>query len=358
MAYKSSKLFNIEDRKRHTGVAITEVDVFQWKSTLLEELRKNKDFTEHIQFGATWGNSREPNRGFTDDDAEDKAKAVDSLLTKISSCAPQCLVRSINKRSTSLDDVWTLIRDWAGIHSTGSRHLDYFRAKKSWKEDGEETRQEFFYRLKDSMEDSLLTAEDRISDHGSLVTYDEELTPCLGSIVVMDWIEAIGGVPLVEHVFRVYAKDLETNTLGSLQTRISKNLDSLMLEMQEFEQAKINRVAAKNTMMSPPGIKKTPWQKAKPNAPYKAPFSSASRQPPTHYSQPQSRRHCKLCKSSAHFISSCPSLTDADRYAIGKIRATTTQPESDQAFDSDAYTQETEDPDYTNLNHNEQDDQD
>ena len=174
----------------------------------------------------------------------------------------------------------------------------------------------------------------------------------------MDWIEAIGGSPLVEHVFRVYAKDLENNTLGSLQTRISKNLDSLMLEVQEFEQAKINRVAAKNTMMSPPGIKKTPWQKSKPNISYKAPFLTTPRQPPTQYSQPQSRRHCKLCKSSTHFISSCPSLTDADRHAIGKIRATTTQPELDQAYDSDAYNQETEDPDYTNIDDNVQNDQD
>ena len=38
--YKSSKLFNLEDRKRQTGKPTTEVDIFQWKSTLLEELRR------------------------------------------------------------------------------------------------------------------------------------------------------------------------------------------------------------------------------------------------------------------------------------------------------------------------------
>ena len=42
--YKSSQVFNLEDRKRNLGKPITEVDIFQWKSVLLEELRKNTKF--------------------------------------------------------------------------------------------------------------------------------------------------------------------------------------------------------------------------------------------------------------------------------------------------------------------------
>ena len=83
MSYKSSKLFNIEDRKSQTGIATTEVDVFQWKSTLLEELRKNDAFTTHLAHGATWGLVKDVHRGFKGDDAETKAKAVEALLTKL-----------------------------------------------------------------------------------------------------------------------------------------------------------------------------------------------------------------------------------------------------------------------------------
>ena len=219
---KSSKIFNIEDRKRQTGIAVSEVDVFQWKSVLLEELRKNTDFTIHLAPGATWGIAKTPYRGFSGTDKEDKAKAVDDLLTKIASVAPSCLVRSINKRTTSLEDILTLIKDWAGIQSTGSKHLDYYRVKKSWNENSDETRQEFFYRLKDSMEDTLVTKDDNISENGVRIKVDEDLTPCINSLLVMDWVEALGGPPLVEHNFRVYTKDLESCTLGSLQTRISK----------------------------------------------------------------------------------------------------------------------------------------
>ena len=90
MAYKSTKLFNLEDRKRQTGQPTTEVDIFQWKSTLLEELRKNDTFTDHLKTGATWGLPKLTNRGFTGAQAAEKAKAVDALLTKIAAYSPRC----------------------------------------------------------------------------------------------------------------------------------------------------------------------------------------------------------------------------------------------------------------------------
>ena len=77
------------------------------------------------------------------------------------------------------------------------------------------------------MEDTLLTADTDVTEFGKKITEDEDMSPCINSLVVMDWIDAIGGAPLIEHVHRVYAKDLESSTLGSLQSRISKNLDSL-----------------------------------------------------------------------------------------------------------------------------------
>ena len=37
---KSVKLFNLEERKTTSG-AITEIDIFQWQQTLLDNLRRN-----------------------------------------------------------------------------------------------------------------------------------------------------------------------------------------------------------------------------------------------------------------------------------------------------------------------------
>ena len=100
--YKSTKLFNLKERKRQTGKATTEVDIFQWKSTLLEELRKNDQFTDHLKSTSTWNTPKAVYRGFAGDTPEKKAKQVDDLLTKISSLAPSCLVRAISKRTTYL----------------------------------------------------------------------------------------------------------------------------------------------------------------------------------------------------------------------------------------------------------------
>ena len=335
--YKSSKLFNLDDRRRQTGRSITEVDVFQWKSTLLEELRKNAQFTNHLKSTSAWKPPKVTNRGFEGADAEAQSKQVDDLLTKIASYAPSCLVRAISKRTTCLEDIWSLVRDWAGIQTTGSKHLDYYRVKRSWKAEADESKQEFFYRLKDSMEDTLLLRSDNMKDDGHDITEDEDMTPCINSLVVMDWVDAIGGAPLVEHVHRVYAKDLETVTLGSLQSRISKNLDSLIHEVEEQHQQQathINRVEYSRHPSSP----------SKPFRQTQSPFKGTSNSPrfqqprfPRNTQTPQTpsplkhqqfaqspspmSRYCKLCRAfTNHNLSTCPHLTPIDRSRIAQAR--------------------------------------
>ena len=63
------------------------------------------------------------------------------------------------------------------------------------------------------------------------------MTPTVKSLVVLDWLDAIKGPVLVEHVHRVYAKELETCTLASLQTRLWKNMDSLLRECEAEEES-------------------------------------------------------------------------------------------------------------------------
>ena len=45
-----------------------------------------------------------------------------------------------------------------------------------------------------------------------------------------DWLATLGGAALQDLVLRVYAKDLETESLADLCERITDNLDSLMAE--------------------------------------------------------------------------------------------------------------------------------
>ena len=316
-SYKSSRVFNLEERKRQTGKPVTEVEIFQWKSVLLEELRKNTNFSTLLVPAAEWKSPKSENRGFTGDDAQTTAKCVDDMLTKISSLAPSCLVRAIINRTNCLQDIWNLIYEWAGIQTTGSKHLDYYRIKKSWSPSSDETKQEFFYRLRDAMEDTLLSSDTSVLEFGKAITDDEDMSPCINSLVVMDWIDTIGGSTLVEHIFRVYAKDLETSTLGSLQGRISKNLDSLMHEIEEQQVAHANRTEVLHKLHNLEKVSR-PHNTFKQNQKSQSTLSSRSQ----NVRSPS--RYCKLCQRAGnHTLAYCPQLSPSDRSQIAKVRHVT-----------------------------------
>ena len=63
---KSVKLFNLEERKNQTG-SVTEVDIYQWKNTLIDNLSKEPEFKEHCKDTSCWNVEKVPNRGFTDE---------------------------------------------------------------------------------------------------------------------------------------------------------------------------------------------------------------------------------------------------------------------------------------------------
>ena len=313
-SYKSTKVFNLEDKKRQSGKPITEVDIFQWKSVLLEELRKNTHFNTLLVPTATWTSPKTENRGFNGNDASTSAKRLEDMLTKISSLAPSCLVRAILNRTTCLQDIWSLVYEWAGIQTTGSKHLDYYRIKRSWSSSSDETKQEIFYRLRDALEDTLLSSDTDIKEFGKNITEDEDMSPCLNSLVVMDWLDAIGGSVLVEHIHRVYGKDLETSTLGSLQSRISKNLDSLLHEIEEQRLAHVNRTEVLNKLNNLEKFTK-PSRGFRPN---NRPRSMSASNLQTNNS---SSRYCKLCKRNGnHTLAFCPQLSQTDRSQIAKVR--------------------------------------
>ena len=73
----------------------------------------------------------------------------------------------------------------------------------------------FFWRslwkvMCDCMEDTLLSRAGVVGHKKITQEKDEEITPVLGSVVIKDWLIALGGQRLFEHCCQVYAKDPET----------------------------------------------------------------------------------------------------------------------------------------------------
>ena len=333
---KSVKLFNLEDRKSTTGT-ITEVDIFQWQKTLLDNLKRETDYADYCQQSSKWGTDKETDRGFEDDEVEgetsrQKCDKVDSMLIKIASYAPRAIVREITRRSTCLQDIWDTARDWAGIRSSGTKHLDYYKVKNSYqKEDKDETPQEYFYRLRDAMEDTLIQKKDHIHEYGALVQQDEIMTPTVNSLVVLDWLEAIGGPQLIEHVHQIYAKELETTTLASMQNRIWKNLSSLQREIEDSENShKISRCRIHDTNCRQVyDVNKNMRNKVTSRDRTIMPKRRSRNFPQQGNNNQKTNRSlfCKLCKASgspnyrSHDIAECWLLTDIDRKSIAKAAA-------------------------------------
>ena len=85
----------------------------KWKGCMLANIRKEDKLAPLIS--ATWQPKKINNRGFTGADAEAKCNLVDAMLEYVSQYAPNALYWDIVKRSTSLENVWLLIRNWAGL---------------------------------------------------------------------------------------------------------------------------------------------------------------------------------------------------------------------------------------------------
>ena len=173
-----------------------------------------------------WKPKKISNRGLSGTSAEEDSTQIDTLLEYVSQYAPNALYRDITQRSTSLDEVWLLVRNWAGLKSSGSKQQTYYAIKNSYDQHGDLTFTDFFFTLRNAKEDCLLLSSKnggKISFKGHIPSEDEDLTPTLESDIVLDWMEAVGGKKLVENVFKTFAKELETESLADLRQRICNN---------------------------------------------------------------------------------------------------------------------------------------
>ena len=244
------KPFMIEEKKEDPNTAVSEVTANKWKGSMLAIIRKEEKWAPLIS--KTWHPKKTAHRGFQGSDAANNSNLVDAMLEYVSQYAPNALYRDIEKRTTSLDAVWTLVRNWAGLKTSGCKQQVYFRVKKSFSSSSDLSPTDFFFSLRNAKEDCLLFSRNnggKITFQGRYPEEDEELSPTLESDVVLDWLETMGGQKLVEHIFRIFSKELESETLADLRQKISDNLENLLVESDQ--QAEVNRTYVPNSKPPP-----------------------------------------------------------------------------------------------------------
>ena len=138
-----------------------------------------------------------------------------------------------------------------------------------------------------------------ISHHDEFPTVDEDLSPSLENMVVLNWLILIHQ-ELPRLVKQRYGTELRSRTLASLKPEISQALGSLLDEIHSMSETKILR---QSTYYQP----RTRFGPARPQS----------------YQRTQRAKQCPLCKQAGrpvvdHYLSACKYLPEQDRLFMTK----------------------------------------
>ena len=341
----TKKPYLLEDCKSTPHDKISEAEFERWKGVMLANIKKNNSFVPYLAI--TWGKSTISNRGLEDDEtatARDKTLVIDSLLAHVSHYGPAVLQRDITKRCTSLENVWQCIRTWAGLKTSGHNLLAYYRARTSYDPDLISPT-DFYYKLFNLKEDTLLLRDSSIRYEGEIVTQDEEMSSGDKNLVLLDWLHALGGDALVEHVFRVYCKDLECETLHDIRQRIIDSIETLKIEAENYSEirsARARQALTAATRFSRPQTQRQD-QRARVRAPSGGgPFTPTQGRGRGRGKTPSFRRAgppCLLCaaqnlpQAQSHSIASCFQIPASERALL--VRSAEAEGHPDEIFDDD-----------------------
>ena len=231
----SLKPFHLEDKKSGPKSTIQEATFQKWQQTLEANIRNNDNWARVIN--QTWNHAQEnlgmPGRaGPHAATPQQQRDHVMAMVTYIATYAPNCLFRDITKRCKSVKEIWAKTRDWANLSTTSSGFLTYAQLQQDYDPNGDMTPNDFYFLLRDAAEDCLLVNNGSIKWLGKDNDADEPMAQFEESTVVKDWILAIGNIQLLQQVYRVYSKELETETLADLRRRIADNLSVLQAEAE------------------------------------------------------------------------------------------------------------------------------
>ena len=303
----SEQKSNIAPKQKELTRSETITSFNAWRDQFLYVLSFNKNFTLFLRSGTTWSkaSSASPHRGFVDDTEgenrvtkEEKVKQLDLFLGQIANYAPVISRNQITKNSTSLNDIWSKLREHYGIQTSGAKFIGVVDIQLG----PGERYEDLYQRILAFFEDNLLTTDCGISHHGDDITTNEELTPSLENMVVLIWLQRIHeGLPGL--IKQKYGAELRNKTLSSLKSEISAAIDSLLGELKSSEGG--SAVTSSRVMRA-------------------YPYNNSGGARPRTNMRSNNPPFCCLCHASkrsntSHWISKCPFLPEADKKRFQQI---------------------------------------
>ncbi len=111
-----------------------------------------------------------------------KVTHLELMLEEIANFCPVISRNTIIKSSTSVQSIWQSIRMHYGFQSSGSHLIDYADIRL----EADERPEDLFLCLVAFVEDSLICKTGAILHHGALPEEDEEMSPTLENLIVLN----------------------------------------------------------------------------------------------------------------------------------------------------------------------------
>ena len=346
----SLKPFHLEEKKSGPKSTIQDATYRKWQQTLEANIRRNEDWVRVLN--QTWNHNEdnlgmEARVGANAASAETLANHVLGILTYIATYAPNCLYRDITKRCSSVKEVWEKVRDWANLSSVSTGFHTYAQLQHSYDAKGDLSPNDFYFLLRDAAEDCLLVKNGKVQYNDKPNTRNEPMSQFVESSVVKDWLIAIGGLQLLNQVFRVYSKELETQTLADLRRRIADNISVLQAEAESSALA--SRMVAEANIGWTSSSNRNPGNgRGRPSTRGEgARRRGDSRRQESGRGGGQNKGWCQICQAKnlpcRHHLHECPLLPEKDKKAIAKaVEATMFTVDEDVFTTSEDEEQESE----------------
>ena len=302
-----------------------------WKENMLYVLNLDANFAEFLKPTAVWADDDVGNRGLIADTAGpvesrrtgvEKVQQLNLMLGQIANYCNVIARHQIVNESSSLDSIWSTIREHFGFNVTGSRFLDLSSIHLL---PGEKPA-DLYQRLVSFFTDNLFTKSSKLKHKGKDPTTDEKLSVSLQNTIVVLWLEKLH-VGLPGLVKQRYGTDLRNKTLSSIKPEISQALDSMLEELKSSNDPRVMRLQP--TRSSSYGRSS--------NYPRNNGPRFGNNNPPQSF-RDMNPKICSLCKTDnipgydTHFLSQCKHISDRDRKLMSRVRQT----EIDECVD-DAY---------------------
>lgn len=292
-----------------------------WKNSALLYLKSIEKYNTFIDgHDSKWrkkSSSGNPNRGLTDDvetvngvstvtySAASKANDLEEMLGIVARYVPVFIQSEIIKNSTSLTDVWQLVRKYFGIRRSEANFLKYLTIV--W-EDGERP-ERLLCRMMSHIDDNLLLKDGKLKHDGVIPTEDEDISPTAERLVIARWL-LLMHPRLPALVTRTFSYDVQQMTVKDLQPQIVDALDGL-LEQLRSEDAAESHASYVSTSRKP---RSQPWQ---PQGRPKFNHQSSSSRPRTSGNRQSGTQHsCRVCVAEGrpyrHSMAECKYISRAE----------------------------------------------